>query len=470
MNMPDMTIPEESYELYYQFAKGKISRFTFVKRMAAIGATALTVDAFLKAYRPGVVEAAERAMEQRAASSGDVVSITVYSWITNLNPVLFDVVKTYNAQTKNKPVKLEIAASANFGINTFLLEARHRKSSWDVYFGTTPFVEMTQLLATGATEPWDPYVTSKWMSDLIPAVRRESTVNGKLIDFPMLLDTIGYGYRKDYFQLAGIKEAPLTWESFISTAATLSAKLKSHHPRVYGATYDVTRPWRCFIPIAHSIDTNIYTSDGYLDWSKIDVFKKTLTYMKEIAAYAPPDFFNPGLAEAASYDEFEFKAGTAAMLEKYYNAPVRSAKVFGASKLGLSRLPKPAAGGAGGTVFWNTGCGLLKYGQNKSDAGAFMEWLSYNQTFWKSSVSNAQIPCVTSAYSTTLKPWAPSWVQEVLGQLAYSKAIPNDLYNLAQFTALAQGYLPYVKGQISLDAALANSQTLVKKAIANGGA
>lgn len=466
-----MDIPEESYELYYQFAKGKLSRFKFMTRMAAIGASALTIDAFLKAYRPGVVEAAERALNQRPASPSDSVSITVYDWILNLNPVLYDVVKTYNAaNTSSKPVKLEVASSANFSINQFLLEARHRKSTWDVYFGTTPFVEMSQLLATGATEPWDPYVSAKWMNDLIPAVRRESTVNGKLIDFPMLLDTIGYGYRKDYFQLAGITAAPETWEDYIATARTISAKLKSHSPRVYGATYDVSRPWRCFIPIAHSIDTNIYTSAGYLDWSKINVFRQTLTYMKEIAAYAPPDFFNPGLAEAGSYDEFEFKSGTAAMLEKYYNAPVRAGKVFGMSKLGLARLPKPAAGGAGGTVFWNTGCGLLKYGQHKPEAAAFMEWLSYNQPFWKSSVSNAQIPCVTSAYSTTLKPWAPGWVQEVLGQLAFSKAIPNDLYNIAQFFALADAYVPYIKGHVSLDSALATAQVKVKKAIATGGA
>jgi ABC-type glycerol-3-phosphate transport system substrate-binding protein len=466
-----MDIPEESYELYYQFATGKLSRFKFISRMAAIGCTALTVDAFLQAYRPGIVQAAERALEQRPASPSDTVSITVYDWILNLNPVLYSLVKTYNAAHKgSKPVKLDVAASANFSINQFLLEARHRKSTWDVYFGTTPFVEMSQLLATGATEPWDPYVSKKWMSDLIPAVRRESTVNGKLTDFPMLLDVIGYGYRKDYFRLAGIKAPPLTWEAYIATARTISAKLRSHKPRVYGATYDVTRPWRCFIPIAHSIDTNIYTSDGYLNWSKKNVFKQVLTYMKEIIAYAPPDVYNPGLAEAASYDEFEFKAGVAAMLEKYYNAPVRNAKVFGMSRLGLERLPKPAAGGAGGTVFWNTGSGLLKYGQHKQEAAAFMEWLSYNPTFWKSSVSNAQLPCTTSAYKTVLKPWAPSWVYAVLAQLAFSKAIPNDLYNLAQFTALAKAYVPYLKGQISLDTALSNAEEKVKKAITTGSA
>src|SRR5919204_5913252 len=78
-----MDIPEESYDLYYQFAAGKLSRFKFISRMAAIGCTALTIDAFLKAYRPGVVQAAERALEQRPASPADTVSITVYDWILN---------------------------------------------------------------------------------------------------------------------------------------------------------------------------------------------------------------------------------------------------------------------------------------------------------------------------------------------------------------------------------------------------
>jgi ABC-type glycerol-3-phosphate transport system substrate-binding protein len=308
------------------------------------------------------------------------------------------------------------------------------------------------------------------LNDLIPAVRKESTVNGKLIDFPVMLDVVGMGYRKDYFKLAGITSVPTTWEQYIATAKTITEKLANQKPhRVYGATYDL-RPWRSFVPIAHSIDTNIYTADGYLDWSKQAVFKQVLTYMKEIIAYAPPDVYNPGLAEAASYDEFEFKSGTAAMIEKYYNAPVRAGKVFGASKLGLSRLPKPAAGGAGGTVFWNTGAAVLKYGQHKQDAGAFFEWLVYNSDFWRSSVSNAQLPCTTSAYTTVLKPWAPSYVPGVLAQLAFSKAIPNDLYNLAQFTALSEAYTPFLKGSISMDAALSSAQAKIKKAIATGSA
>jgi ABC-type glycerol-3-phosphate transport system substrate-binding protein len=466
-----MELPEESYELYYQFAKGKISRDRFVKRLGVLGCSALTINAFLKAYQPGIVEAAEKSLAERAASANDSMTVTVYDWILTLNPVLYTVVKAYNAKFKDRlPVKLDIASSANFSINQFLLEARHKKSTWDVYFGTTPFVEMTQLLATGATEPWDPYVTTSFIGDLIPAVRKESTVNGKLIDLPMMLDVIGMGYRKDYFQAAGITSVPTTWEAYISTAQTISSKLANHKPhRVYGATYDL-RPWRSFIPIAHSIDTNIYSSTGYLDWSKIGVFKQALTYMKEIIQYAPPDVFNPGLAEAASYDEFEFKSGTAAMLEKYYNAPVRCAKVFGAAKLGLSRLPKPASGGAGGTVFWNTGAALLKYGQHKQEAGLFFEWLSSNSDWWHSSVSNAQLPCITSAYNTVLKPWAPGYVSGVLGQLAFSKAIPNDLYNLAQFTALSDAYTPFLKGTTSMDDALSTAQSKIKKAIATGAA
>ena len=466
-----MNVPEESYELYYQFAKDKLSRKRFVSRMGAIGASAATIGAFLQAYKPGAVEAAERAAAQRPASPSNQVTITVYSWITSLNPPIYDAVKAYNALHKDRPpVVLQLAPTVNFSINTFLLEARHHKSTWDVYFGTTPFVEMSQLYATGAVEPWDPYVSSSFMSDLFPAVRQEASVGGKLIDFPMLLDSIGYGYRKDYFKAAGITTPPATWEDYIAAAKTISTKLQSHKPRVYGATYDL-RAWRSFVPIAHSIDTNIYTKDGYLDWAnKEGVFRQTLTYMKNIIAYAPPDVFAPGAAEAASSDEVEFKSGTVAMLEKYYNAPVRAGKVFGTNNLGLARLPKPAAGGAGGTVFWNTGAGLLKYGQNKQAAADFFEFLSYNETFWKSSVFNAQLPCVKSAYDKVLKPWAPSYINEVVDVMPFSRAIPNDLYNLVQFFALADAYTPFLKGQISLDQAISDAKAKTAKAISTGGA
>ena len=293
-------------------------------------------------------------------------------------------------------------------------------------------------------------------------------MGGKLIDLPVLVDIIAYAYRKDYFQLAGVTTVPSTWEDYITAAKTISTKLAKHSPRIYGATYDI-HPWRSFIPIAHSISKNIYTADGYLDWdNKSDIFKQTLTYMRAIIENSPPDVFNPGIVESGTFDETEFKSGVVAMEEKYYNVLVRDANnVIGASKVGYAPLPKPAAGGDGASVFWNTGCALLKYGQHKQEAAAFFEWLNHYAPFWKDAYIIGQLP-PTSSQFTASKSTSPAWVQPVLAEMARARAIPNDLNNLPQFDALMNAYLPFLKGQQSVDDCLTASQAACKKAIASG--
>ena len=50
--------------------------------------------------------------------------------------------------------------------------------------------------------------------------------------------------------------------------------------------------------------------------------------------------------------------------------------------LHLGLLPK-FANGDGSTVFWTTGCGLLKYGQNKEKAAEYIRALTYDRQIWK---------------------------------------------------------------------------------------
>ena len=44
----------------------------------------------------------------------------------------------------------------------------------------TPFVEMRQFIDAGVIEPWDPYIPKEMLDDLIPSIREECTVDGKL--------------------------------------------------------------------------------------------------------------------------------------------------------------------------------------------------------------------------------------------------------------------------------------------------
>ena len=51
----------------------------------------------------------------------------------------------------------------------------------------------------------------------------------------------------------------------------------------------------------------------------------------------------------------------------------------------FGKLPAPE-GGAGGTVFWTTGAVLLKYGENKEEAGQYMNGLIRDQRIWENKI------------------------------------------------------------------------------------
>ena len=98
-------------------------------------------------------------------------------------------------------------------------------------------------------------------------------------------------------------------------------------------------------------------------------------------------------------DEAAFTGQQAAYSFKYQNSPLRYASQWpDPSKLMLARLPAPE-GGVGGTVFWDTGAVLFKYGKNKQQAVEFFTALSTDERFWQEQRrrrSSGGIPAVRS--------------------------------------------------------------------------
>ena len=108
-----------------------------------------------------------------------------------------------------------------------------------------------------------------------------------------------------------------------------------------------------------------------------------------------------------------------------------------------ARLPK-AKGGAGSTVFWNTGAVLFKYGQNKEKAAEYLTKLTRDAKIWQDLIAGTaaahpgQLPPYKSIYDGWAKDnpdWlkAQPWVPLVRGQLDVAKAIPNHAFGLSQF-------------------------------------
>src|SRR3712207_916896 len=112
--------------------------------------------------------------------------------------------------------------------------------------------------------------------------------------------------------------------------------------------------------------------------------------MKRLMEVSHPDVLNPGTTDGGvngTPDEGAFAAQQVAYYVKYQNAHTRFAGTWpDPSKLRLAGMPKPE-GGAGGTVFWNTGAALFTYGKNKEQAAAYLRALTYDERVWELSMA-----------------------------------------------------------------------------------
>lgn len=386
------------------------------------------------------------------AASTRPLTPTFYQWIVDLHPSLPQVNDAYK---QSGPLNFQIAPVQGFGIDRFVAEAKDKTSTWDVYVGMTPFVEMSALIQADVIEPWDNYIPKDVLNDIIPSIRDECTVNGQLYSWPFLLDIITLGWNKSQSDAAGVTAMPTTWDQLL--AASKQVVDKKVAP--YGVVFDA-HGWRSLAPITHSISTKVYTPDLFFDFNS-DPALQALEIMKNMKALSTPNVLNVGTTDAGvnnTPDEDAFAAQQATYFVKYQNAPLRfSATWPDPSKFQLGPLPK-ASGGEGATVFWTTGACLFKYGQNKDKAADYMKSLTYNEGIWKDSIAGSptahpgQIPPYQSFYDKWSKDkptWWQDWVPLVLDQLKVAKAIPNQKFGLTQFVVGQPYWEKYLKGEES---------------------
>ena len=401
------------------------------------------------AAKPTTAPAAPTTAPAQAASTRPLTP-TFYQWIVDLHPSLPQVNDAFKQTT---PLNFQIAPVQGFGIDRFVAEARDKTSTWDVYVGMTPFVEMSALIQADVIEPWDSYIPKDVLNDLIPSIRDECTVNGKLYSWPFLLDIITMGWNTGQSSTAGITAMPTTWDELLADGKQIIDKKAAP----YGIVFDA-HGWRSLAPIAHSISTKVYTPDLFFDFNS-ETALQALEIMKNMKALSAPNILTTGTTDAGvnnTPDEDAFAAQQATYFVKYQNAPLRFAATWpDPSKLQLGPLPK-AKGGEGATVFWTTGACLFKYGQNKEKAAEYMKSLTFNDGIWKDSISGSatshpgQIPPYQSYYDKWNKDkptWWQDWVPLVLDQLKVAKAIPNQKFGLSQFQIGQPMWEKYLKGE-----------------------
>jgi ABC-type glycerol-3-phosphate transport system substrate-binding protein len=318
----------------------------------------------------------------------------------------------------------------------------------------TPFVEMTAMVEADVIEPWDDYIPKDVIDDIIPSIREECTVDGKLYSWPFLLDIIGMGWHSGITATAGLPEAgPATWDEYLQGAQAVV----DSGAAPFGATFDA-HGWRSLAPMTHSMSSDVYTEEGLFDFTS-DAAVEALMLMKNIMAVANPDILLAGATDGGvngTPDEVAFAAQRVGYYTKYFNAPLRMAQYWDdPNQLAMAPLPK-FTNGEGSTVFWTTGSALFKHGENKEKVAEYIRALTYDPQIWRDSIAGTptahpgQLPPYKSVYAewdAAPPDWMPAYVALVRGQLDRAKAINNHLFGLQQFVIGQPLWESYLKGE-----------------------
>ena len=436
-----MTIRKEQEFILQQalredLMRGKIDRREFLTRSLVAGLGLAGVGAVAKGGI-GPAFAQDRPLTP-----------TFYQWIQDLHPGIPKVNEQFPG------VNYQIAPVEGFGIERFVAEAKNKESTWDVYVGQTPFVEMSAMIKADVIEPWDNYIPKDVLDDIIPSIRAEGTIDGKLYGWPFLLDVIGNSWHSGLTTKAGLADAaPATWDDQLNNAKAIM----DSQAAPYGATFDA-HGWRSLAPMTHSMSSNVYTSEGLFDFTSEPAIE-ALKLMKKIMAVSHPDILLEGASDGGvngTPDEITWAAQRVGYYTKYFNAPLRFAQYWEDPKAAhLGPLPK-FANGEGSTVFWTTGCALFKHGKNKEKAAEYIKALTYDRGIWKDSIVGTasghpgHLPPYKSIYADwdANKPdWMPPFVGLVRGQLDKAKAITNHLFGLSQFQIGKPHWDTYLKGE-----------------------
>jgi multiple sugar transport system substrate-binding protein len=401
---------------------------------------------------PVVAALAQESLRAGSAQEREPIS-TFYNWMTDLHPMIYVVGEEVG-------MRVEVAPTTGFGFDRFVTEAQNQESTWDMYGGVTPFLEMIALAESGTIEPWDPYLPEGVLDDLVPAVREEGTYDGSLYVWPLFLDIIVQGWNARLVEEAGLdpEAAPENWDEFIANAQ----QVKDSGAAPFGLTFDF-HDWRSLLPITHSISTDVYTSDGLFMYTS-DAAIEALEIMKRMMPLANPDVLSEGTTDGGvntTPDLQAFAAEQVAYYIKFQGAPMQMAAAWtDPSYLRMAKLPVQV-GGVGGTVFWDTGAVLFTYGQNKEESAEFMQALSNDTRLWEQSIAGdpegqeipvGSLPILQSLWSeweTNTPDWLAenSWAFSMREGLENAKAIAPTILSVTQFNVARPEWIKYLSGE-----------------------
>ena len=311
------------------------------------------------------------------------------------------------------------------------------------------------MIEADVIEPWDNYIPKDVLDDIIPSIREENTIDGKLYGWPFLLDVIGTGWHSGLTTKAGLPDtAPATWDDYLANAKTIV----DSGAAPFGATFDA-HGWRSLAPMTHSMSTNVYTSEGLFDFTS-DAAVEALMLMKKIMAVSQPG--HPARRRLRWRRQRHAGRGRLRRPARRLLHQVLQCAAAHGPELGRPEAAAPRRRCRSSPMAKARRCSgrparaLFKYGKNKEKAAEYIKALTYDPQIWKDSIAGTedahpgQLPPYKSIYADwdANKPdWMPPFVALVRGQLDKARAINNHVFGLQQFVIGKPIWETYLKGE-----------------------
>ena len=310
-----------------------------------------------------------------------------------------------------------------------------------------PFLFMAASVKTNSIQAFDPYIlaskepgASEVLSDMMPSIRADSSMDGKLYAFPYSVENIAMQYRKDYFDEAGIKTTPRTWEELYQAGLAMKKNFAATGRKdIWPLVFDLDL-WRGLGTLYFSATEKPYDKEGLLDWKSPEM-KASLLWMRKMVAEG---IMPPMAGEGAEIGEMWRRGRIAA----YYSPCSRGTwaqKIVGYEKIVTTSVPTIDGKPKSGTSFWGNCIQLFTGAPYAQEAVDFLIYaMGPQNTEWQKTVimtgkPTAFISAFTGILTTDpeLAPW--QWMHQMRKDLDASFPAPKNYF----FAMQADGWNKY---------------------------
>lgn len=379
---------------------------------------------------------------QASAEAKKEVRVMLSSWAVNEVP--FDqMAKDFSA--KRGDVEIKIDSSDD---NTKLVaQVASGKVDWSGYGIISPFLDIVSNVSSGLIQPMDDLISvskeegaAALKEDMIPSVRADASYEDKLYIVPYSFENITFNWRNDYFDTAGIKERPATWDAWYEAAKAV--KGSGQDPEMFATSF-VGALWTDAGALITSALAEPYDADGLLKWNDEKSIAALDFYRKLVSEELTPPHGFDGWFES-------FQRGKVASVQAQSSRGVWGQNLHGKDKWTTSPIPTMEAGGGAGTVYWGNGLGVVNkapFAQEVVDFYVFA-FGPANAGFQKAVIQSGKTPVYNSSYDTIISTdpafEAYKWMIEMRDDVTKSQPVPRNTFYLIQHTAYTKRIVEFL--------------------------